>query len=271
MHAKTIKPFSRSAFSLVELLVVVGIIALLLAILVPSMGTTRETANRTKCQSHLRQLGVVNHAYSVDNGSFIYIGFNGNIELNGVPAGQARYWAVDRRILARLGMHDGEIANIYKPGQSNWGAQWPSRFLCPSWTDAPDPWDHHLSYGYNCYKAYQQDKNAPRAWHPARVVKPANKVAYADAQGWHTPSKQGDYKRYWDIYGEAIVSGGKVVYTPGEVRYRHDEGTNVCYFDGSAGWLAKEDAWHYKNDGTSTDWERVRSIWWPHKVSGQSY
>jgi prepilin-type N-terminal cleavage/methylation domain-containing protein len=56
------------AFTLVELLVVVAIIAIVIAILLPSLSTARAQANRTRCLNNIRQIGVGLAVYVHDFG-----------------------------------------------------------------------------------------------------------------------------------------------------------------------------------------------------------
>jgi prepilin-type N-terminal cleavage/methylation domain-containing protein/prepilin-type processing-associated H-X9-DG protein len=61
------KHFNRRAFTLVELLVVIGIIAALVGILLPTLNRARRAARNVQCQSNIRQLVIGELQYFADS------------------------------------------------------------------------------------------------------------------------------------------------------------------------------------------------------------
>ena len=97
----------QEAFTLVELLVVISIIAMLLTILVPSLQRARKQARTVLCKSNLKQWGLMYTMYCDDNRGYFFSG-----QINGswtAGANFGRYWR-----------------NVMKPYSHN-SAMW----LCP--------------------------------------------------------------------------------------------------------------------------------------------
>jgi len=66
-----VQRLSRRGFTLVELLVVIGIIALLISILLPALNKAREASQVAKCLSNLRQLGAAAVSYTTENKGYL--------------------------------------------------------------------------------------------------------------------------------------------------------------------------------------------------------
>lgn len=99
---------NRRAFTLVELLVVIGIIALLISILLPALNRARESANRIACASNMRQIGVMMFMYHQEYRVFPAAAFTEPV------GGTATRWiSWDDQMNKYLGINDPHDWNDY--------------------------------------------------------------------------------------------------------------------------------------------------------------
>jgi prepilin-type N-terminal cleavage/methylation domain-containing protein/prepilin-type processing-associated H-X9-DG protein len=127
----------RRAFTLIELLVSVAIIALLIAILLPSLGRAREQSKKTKCQSNLHAIGLALHMYAANNNDAMPSGHHLQFSpsafglASGTVYGQT--WAesliVDGVIAPKFNLAYGTIVPQYAAGAISGS----NVFLCPNY------------------------------------------------------------------------------------------------------------------------------------------
>jgi prepilin-type N-terminal cleavage/methylation domain-containing protein len=88
MNRHALRRPARSGFTLVELLVVIGIIALLIGILLPALSRAREQSYKIKCLSNLHQIGLAMIMYSTANQGFFPADASNGVNNSGLGTGQ---------------------------------------------------------------------------------------------------------------------------------------------------------------------------------------
>jgi prepilin-type N-terminal cleavage/methylation domain-containing protein len=205
------RPASRlhfgRGFTLIELLVVISIIALLVSILLPALGSARAAAVQIKCQSQIRSIGQSLFAYQADHSQYYPYGVNAegfpgtwphyksyfNDSLNSY-LGFGTYDVRDtvREPMWHCAMLWSEIAGITVPGDSNSRAVWN--------TDAWGLYSHNTNvmgaidvdgaYPSTSYAPYG-DGNKQNIQEADLHVSPSSNVLFADGyrpMTWWTPT-----------------------------------------------------------------------------------
>ena len=211
----------QKAFTLIELLVVVSIIALLIAILLPSLSKAREQAKIVACGSNLRQVGLGVTSYALENHDKLPPVYRSGSAFT-------TYWlhflGKDYNLALafnQIGGRDkvtGALLSpqvVYCPGQPGFDLNY------LAFDTVPNPWDWptseriRSSYTARFWKPDLGADNKLEAWH---LIDQANQVIYSDFIGV-------------DNY----TTADGVVVAPHE-----SEGYNRLYGDGSVSWAPYE-------------------------------
>ena len=215
------------AFTLVELLVVIGIIAILVSLLLPTLGRARESANRTACLSGLRQLGLSMLEDSVRNRDRIPLGYTG------AAGSQQKQW----NYIAHY--NRGGVTRVMVMGilfEANIITD-PRAFYCPSETNAQWQYNTDMNPWFDLVPSATD-----RSTRLGFATRPINDAWWDPANPEAAPRDPTTLKVTWPqwtkLKNKAILSD--LVQFPASVNQRHKQGVQVFYANGSAKWVHRD-------------------------------
>jgi prepilin-type N-terminal cleavage/methylation domain-containing protein/prepilin-type processing-associated H-X9-DG protein len=132
-------PDNRRAFTLVELLIVIAIIAILAALLLPALSKAKVSSERISCLNNLRQIDVFMALYTGDNNEVFPAHRNQGLSTDDASISVTNWWGTT--ITADNG-HDTKLFHdpALKGPRIDDGVAWEWKFDC-----------HEVGYGYNGY------------------------------------------------------------------------------------------------------------------------
>lgn len=232
-------------FTLVELLVVIGIIALLTALLLPALVGARRSAQRVACASTLRQLATVQQFYLNEFRDY-YVPMKWGLDLTRPPG-----WPVPAPP-----PQPPSVPHVNWPGNPalrrtlqirQFGTtRVPIKLICPLAVLAIQQGNvqgHPIprSYGYN-HDGLNSRANPPVYFtgHKRKDVRsPSRKLMFADATGGSiTKNGATNYDTWGEFWGLPPGGGNPVTNV---IAYRHEKGSNVAFWDGHVEHLRRDE------------------------------
>jgi prepilin-type N-terminal cleavage/methylation domain-containing protein/prepilin-type processing-associated H-X9-DG protein len=136
-------------FTLVELLVVIGIIAILIGIILPSLSSARRAANSVKCLAALKEIGNSFSMYAIDNKGFFPAARDNQLKDSTGKATERRWTDLLAKYITKKGADFKDQADIAKIRVNSvlWG--------CPEWAKSFEYNPNAGAYaGENVYNGY---------------------------------------------------------------------------------------------------------------------
>lgn len=256
----------KKAFTLVELLVVISIIAMLLAILIPALSRARHGAYKIVCANNLKSIGLANQLYANNwDGKCIPI-----VDATMPKIGFTYYcWMTNKSFRNYLAM-EGRKKAIVKDSQNRDSNDiLPDDFFCPADLVAKkhDVSDKGVlvSYGYNLSDwspspfpdnfdwkdgTYKGNSITPHyfGYKISDIKSPGGKLAIIDSIDWFVLWESADYENCYDKYGQVNadiygsdkdINGNNKIVINGPTIYRHNNGANILFYDAHVQYLSK--------------------------------